>query len=272
MAQKRTIGGLWCGSVFAFLLSGELSESRAQPWHSDRRGVPEWHIDKSFEHDVFTFVRIRYHSVWGRRSWAIDHPESDLNFSYRLQELTSLKVDPEGKILELTDPELFNYPFVYLIEPGGLRFRDQEVKALRKYLLSGGFMMVDDFWGDYEWRNFYRQIKRVFPEREPQELPLTHPIFNCVFPLNEKPQIPNVGQGMRSQFTGVTWEGGPDGRPAHYKGIFDDKNRMMVVICHNTDLGDGWEWEGYNEYFFREFSEKKAYPLGINIVMYALTH
>ena len=174
MAKKLTLAGLWYGIIVAFLWMGELSESVAQPWRMDRRGVPEWQIDKSFESDVFTFVRIRYRSGWGRRdSWRIDYPESDLNFSYRLQELTSLKVDPEGKILELTDPDLFNYPFVYLIEPGGLRFSDEEVTALRKYLLGGGFMMVDDFWGEYEWRNFYRQFKRVFPEREPKELPLT---------------------------------------------------------------------------------------------------
>ena len=241
----------------------------------DRAGVPLWENDLEFSNDVFTFVRIKYQSVGGRNwrggKWRIDYPESDLNFSFRLQEMTSLKVDPNGKILELTDPELFNHPFVYLIEPGDLRFTEAEVKSLRTYLLGGGFLMVDDFWGESEWYNFYREIKRVFPNREPQELPLSHPIFNCVFPLDEKPQIPNVGLGMESRFHGITWERW-DAQEVHYKGIFDDNNRLMAVICHNTDLGDGWEWEGYNEYFFREFSEKKAYPLGINIVVYALTH
>jgi hypothetical protein len=150
-------------------------------------------------------------------------------------------------------------------------FQEEEVKNLRRYLLNGGFLMVDDFWGEDEWDNFYREIKRVFPEREPEELPLSHPVFNCVLPLNEKPQIPNVGLGIGSEWHHITWER-PDAKEVHIKGIFDDKGRMMVIICHNTDLGDGWEREGENEYYFREFSEKRAYPLGINIIFYAMTH
>jgi hypothetical protein len=256
------------------LIIGTLIPSTltSQPWRGDRSGVPNWENDIAFKTDVFTFVRIKFRSYgyYGNK-WAIDYPESDLNFSFRLQEMTSLKVNPNSIYLELTDPELFQHPFVYLIEPGELRFSQSEVKALRKYLLGGGFMMVDDFWGEREWFNFYREIKRVFPDREPEELPLSHPIFNCVFPLDEKPQIPNVGLGMQSRYHGITWEQ-PDAKEVHYKGVADDQGRLMMVICHNTDLGDGWEWEGYNEYYFREFSEKKAYPLGINIVVYALTH
>ena len=103
------------------------------------------------------------------------------------------------------------------------------------------------------------------------ELPLDHPIFHCVFDLKEKPQVPNVAQGIESEWTHITWERA-DAKEVHYKAIFDDKNRIMVMICHNTDLGDGWEREGESEYYFHEFSEKKAYPLGINIVFYAMTH
>jgi len=244
---------------------------------SDRGDVPEWSNEPGFEKDTFVFTRVQYDSGgrgrgWGRGGgdWATDYRDADLNFSYRLQQLTAMKVDPEGKVLRLTDLDLFNHPFLYMTETGGLRFDDDEVKALRRYLLSGGFLMVDDFWGEAQYQNFYDEIKRVFPEREPQELPLEHPIFHCVFDLKEKPQVPNFRTGEESQYTGVTWEG--DGRTPHYRGIFDDKGRMMVIICHNTDLGDGWEREGVYEYYFREFSEKKAYPLGINIVFYAMTH
>ena len=150
---------------------------------------------------------------------------------------------------------------------------EEEVEGLRKYLLNGGFLMVDDLWGESEWLNFYHEIKRVFPDREPVELPMEHPIFHSVFPLNltkQELQIPNVRTGTDSEYTGVTWE--RDGREVHIRGIFDDAGRMMAIICHNTDNGDGWEQEGANEYYFREFSEKKAYPLGINIVFYAMTH
>ncbi|MBM84362.1 MAG: transmembrane prediction [Planctomycetaceae bacterium] len=237
----------------------------------NRNGVPEWAVDPEFKDDVFTFVRVRYSSYRRGNAWRTDYPDSDLNFSYRLQQLTSMKVDPDGLILDLTDPELFNYPFLYMIEPGGLSFNEDEVTALRKYLLNGGFLMVDDFWGENEWHNFYYEIKRVFPNREPIELPPEHPIFHAVYDLKEKPQIPSIGAAQWGRTQGITWER-DDAREVHYKGIFDDKGRMMAIICHNTDLGDGWEREGEDPWYFREFSEKKAYPLGINIVFYAMTH
>ncbi len=244
---------------------------------SDRNGVPEWAVDPAFKKDLFTFVRVRYGSAgYGRRrggDWATDYPDSDLNFSFRLQQLTALKVNPEPIVLELTDEKLFDYPFLYMIEPGRLSFSEEEVVALRRYLLNGGFLMVDDFWGDDEYQNFYDEIKRVFPEpaQEPQELDVTHEIFRAVYPLKEKPQVPSIHAAIRGD-AAMSWERGADTREVHYKGIFDDKGRMMVIICHNTDLGDGWEREGEDEWYFREFSEKKAYPMGINIVFYAMTH
>jgi hypothetical protein len=242
----------------------------------DRNGLPEWEVAKGFESDVFTFVRIRYGSYGGRRGgrgggWSTDYPDSELNFSFRLQQLTSMKVDPHGKVLDLTDERLFDYPFIYMIEPGALSFEEAEVAALRKYLLNGGFLMVDDFWGEAEYANFYDEIKRVFPDREPIELDLSHPIFHCVYDLKEKPQLPSIGIAQAFRGTPVTWER-DDAKVPHYKAIFDDKGRIMVIICHNTDLGDGWEREGEDEWYFREFSEKKAYPMGINIVYYAMTH
>jgi hypothetical protein len=247
----------------------------AREMESHSTGTPEWKNPPAFKKDVFTFVRIKY--TRGRRGWGsaghwiTDAPDSDLNLSFRLQQMTSMKVDPDGRFLELTDPELFNYPFIYIVEPGGLRFEDEEVPILRRYLKSGGFLMVDDFWGEAEWENFNEQIHRVFPDREPVELPLEHPLFHCVFDIVEKPQIPNVRLGIASQWHHITWER-EDAKVPHYKAIFDDKGRIMVMACHNTDLGDGWEREGENEYYFREFSEKKAFPLGINIIFYAMTH
>lgn len=239
----------------------------------DRNGVPQWENNQQFKRDVFTFVRVRYTSDgsngWGRgwSRWATDYPDSDLNFSYRLHELTSLEVDPNGKILELTDEELFDYPFIYLIEPGSMSLSEDEVAGLRRYLLNGGFLMVDDFWGEWEWMNFYQNIKRVFPDREPVELPLEHEIFHCVYDLKQKPQVPSI----HAYYSGRTYER-PDATEPHYRGLFDDKGRLMAIICHNTDLGDGWEREGEDQGYFREFAEKWSYPLGINIVTYAMTH
>ncbi|MDA1276781.1 MAG: DUF4159 domain-containing protein [Verrucomicrobia bacterium] len=256
--------------------SGRRGGRRSQESFSARGAVPEWKIDPKFKTDVFTFARVEYTSSGGygwRSKWTTDYPDSDLNFSYRLQQVTSLKVDPNGKIVKLTDPELFDFPFIYIVEPGDMSLTEEEVDGLRRYLLNGGFLMVDDFWGEYEWNVFYHEIKRVFPDREPVELPMEHPIFHTVFPLKltkQELQIPNVRTGTYSQYTGQTWEG--DGRDVHLRGIFDDNGRMMAIICHNTDNGDGWEEEGTDPYYFREFSEKKAYPLGINIVFYAMTH
>lgn len=240
----------------------------------DRGGVPTWEVDERFPGDLFTFVRVRYDSEYGRGGgggWQTDYPDSDLNFSLRLQQLTTIKVNPNPIILDLTDESLHDYPFLYMIEPGSLAFSEEEVTALRDYCYSGGFMMVDDFWGDSQYENLRYELKRVFPDRDPIEVPIEHEIFQNVYPFKEKPQVPALGGARR----GISYEWSRDGSDTstpYYKAIFDDKDRIMVFICHNTDLGDGWEREGEDEEYFREFSVKKAYPMGINIVTYAMTH
>ena len=236
-----------------------------------RNGVPDWQVPPAFKSDVFTFARVRYGNRYGRPTWYTDAPDSDLNFAYRLQQMTSLKVDPAGKIVELTDDALFDYPFIYMLEVGGLEFTDAEVDALRRYLLNGGFLMVDDFWGVEAWENFREQMKRVFPDRETVDLPIDHAIFHSVYDLKYKPQVPGIDAARRLRGTNITWERS-DAQQVEYRGLFDDKGRMMAIICHNTDLGDGWEREGEEEWYFHEFSEKLAYPMGINIVFYAMTH
>ncbi len=236
-----------------------------------RNGVPDWKLDEKFKNDVFTFVRIRYRSQ-GRWGWHTDYPDADLNFSYRLQQLTSMHTDPDGVIIELTDPRLFDYPFIYLIEPGGIYLDDDERKALRTYLLNGGFLMVDDFWGDDEWEGFEYELKQVFPDRKWEDIPLEHPVFHCVYDLKERPQIPAIGYAHQMANGEIYSAQGYGTEEVHYRAVYDDNGRMMAFIGHNTDLGDGWEREGEDPWYFKEFSEKKAYPLGINIIFYAMTH
>lgn len=246
----------------------------------DRHGVPEWEVDEDFKDDVFTFVRIRYDSAFGFRrgggGWRTDYPTSDLNFSLRLQQLTSMKVNPTPIVLDLTDDRLFDYPFIYIIEPGALTFSEAEVQALRQYCLNGGFLMVDDFWGDSQYENLRLELERVFPDRKPHEVPLAHEIFHCVYDMKEKPQVPAINAAYRmqnGQWGSQEWSrDGSDTSTPHYRAITDDNDRIMVFICHNTDLGDGWEREGEQQWYFDEFSVKKAYPMGINIVTYAMTH
>ena len=243
--------------------------------------APNWTNDIAFDKDVFTFVRIIRdrdpYGSWSAGSWITDFPDSDLNLSFRLQQMTSMKVDPDGRVLRLTDPDLSNYPWIYMVEPGALLLRDEEVPVLRKYLLNGGVLMADDFWGEVHWRAFERQIKRVLPEREFVELPMDHPLFHCVFDLKgpkNKLQTPNYRTGENSQYNGVTWEyhDGEQCTEMHVRAILDDQGRIMVIATHNTDNGDGWEWEGNNHYYFEHFAEKTAYPLAINVLFYTMTH
>ena len=244
--------------------------------------TPVWTNAPGFQRDVFTFVRLKYGTYgratsrglyYGRTRWATDFPDADLNISWRVQQMTSLKLDPNGRALEISDPDLFRYPFTYIVEPGDLVFADEELPILRSYLLNGGFLMFDDFWGEAEWDNMAFEMSRVFPEREWVDLPRTHPISSCVFrpPPDLNLQCPNIGLGTDSQSHGITWEVS-DAREVHIRALLDDKGRIMCIATHNTDNGDGWEREGENEYYFREFAEKKAYPLGINIIFYAMTH
>lgn len=277
---RGSVYGLLALGVIVLLASTAASQRRWRRGPSseiDRRGVPDWEFDPQFAGEAFTFVRLQYDS-YGRRSrggyyrygsWATDWPDSDLNFSFRLQQLTSIRVNPKPIYLSLRDEELFDHPFLYLIEPGhGFYMTDEEVGNLRRYLDNGGFLMVDDFWGEQEWNHFYQQIKRVYPDREPVELPLEHPIFHIVYDLKEKPQVPSIHSWAGS---GLSYER-YDAEEVHYRAIFDDAGRMVSIICHNTDLGDGWEREGENEEYFHMYSEKQAYPMGINIVVYAMTH
>lgn len=244
-------------------------------WSSE---FPKWGVNGELANDVFTFARLRYNSSPGRRSrshgkWSTDYPDSDLNFSFRLQQLTSMQVNPNGTVVDIERDQLRHYPFVYMLEAGDIVLSDEEAKILRDYMLNGGFIMVDDFWGTREWENFHHALKQIWPDRDFQEVPLEHEIFQMVFPLKVKPQIPHISYSQMVIQRGITYEfDKPGSEVVHYRAIYDDKKRIVMFICWNTDTGEGWEQEGTDPWYFREFSEKYAYPLGINIVVYALTH
>ncbi len=241
----------------------------------DRSQYPNWENDQAFENDVFTFVRIQYDSYGGSRrgmNWDNDYPDCDWNFSARLHELTSMKVDPNGKVIRLTDPELFDHPFVFMSNVGNMSLGDDEVLAMRQYLLKGGFLMADDFWAPASWQHVRDTMKRVFPNRQPKELGPDHEIFHLVYELKGTPQVPSIRAWARGQ-TFEYWHGDPRGDEGpHFWGYFDDDGRLMALMCHNNDIADGWEREGENAEYFRDYSERVSYPLGINIITYAMTH
>ena len=274
VAQRR--GGFGGGGGYSEG-GGWISEDTRSPREvaSHSTGTPMWYNPKNFDRDVFTFARVKYdRGGFGRRGggWTTDTPDSDLNLSFRLQQMTAMRTSPDGRFIRLTDPDLADYPFIYIVEPGGLFLRDDEVAALRKYLLNGGFLMLDDFWGDSEWANMEHELKKVFPDRSFKDLPLEHPIYHCVFEIPAKSQVPGISSWYSTG--GDTAERNHDGdtRTVHHRVISDDKGRIMVMATHNTDNGDGWEREGENTEYFEKFSEKIAYPLGINIIFYVMTH
>ena len=225
------------------------------------------HANEADDSDLFTFVRLRYTGAgrWWGSGWDVDLPASDRNFIRKLAQATNIPVASREKIISVGSPELFNYPFAYILEVGSLNLSSAEAANLREYLLRGGFIMVDDFHGGAEWHNFYRQLKKIFPEREPEDIPMTHRLFNCLFDIDTLVQIP----GLRSLFNGRTYER-RDGYPAYCRGVYDDKGRLMMMINFNTDIGDAWE-HAAEGFYPRELSDM-AYRMGINAVVYALTH
>ena len=240
----------------------------------DRSDYPQWEVADEFQNDVFTFARIQYDGR-GRTPdarWNNDYPDADLNFSFRLQQLTAMEVDPDGVVVRLDDEKLFNYPFAFMVGVTGVNFSPDEAAGLRKYLLNGGFLMVDDFWTPSEWRHIEFEMKKVFPNVTAVELTRDHPIFHLVYELQGIPRCPSIRAWERGD-TFEYWHGDPEGdEDPHFMGYHDPDGRLVAVMCLNNDICDGWEREGENKEFFNLFSQRVSYPLGINIVVYAMSH
>jgi hypothetical protein len=221
----------------------------------------------------WAFVRIRYtaHTLppsyrleWGQ-PWAIDAPAAEQNLSRRIKTVTAIEVgDPI--VLTLEDPRIWEYPWIYIVEPGNLSLTEAEVPLLREFLLRGGTLTFDDFHGPYEWENLAAELKRVFPDRPIVDLPSSHSIFTCFYKIDRYPQIPGLG----SFYAGRTWEKG--GLVPHLRAVLDDQQRPMVLINWNTDMGDGWEWSNAEDVPGYIQHTAEAYRMMINEVIYSLTH
>jgi len=230
-------------------------------------GTPEWFNDAGFEVDVFTFARLRYdrapRPATGRRgSWTTDLPDADLNLSYRLQQMTSIRVDPDGRLLRATDDDLAEYPFLFASAPGAMGLTEQEKLALRNYLLNGGFLLMTDYWGEADQAYIERLFEQeILPGYRFGELPIEHPLYRAIFPIREKAQVPNIHVGIKIPGTRI-----------QHRVLFDRQGRIMVLGLHNSDDSDGWEREGEDREYFEKYAEKIAYPLAINIIFYVMTH
>jgi len=230
--------------------------------------------DSRFAGLQWTFVRIKYSAntqpgryrmeYWGE-PWATDGPAAEQNLSRRVRSTTAIQVgDPI--VLTLEDPTLWQYPWIYFVEPGNLELTEKEVPILREFLLRGGTATFDDFHGPFEWESLVAQLKRVFPDRPIVEIERGHPIYSCFYKLDGYPQVPGIGSFMQ----GRMWEKG--GFVAHLRAIMDDRDRPMVLINWNTDMGDGWEWSNAEDMPGYVQHTRTAYRIGINEIIYTLTH
>ena len=229
----------------------------------------------------FQFCRIIFNGGFGGDnqggSWNVDWPRADINLSVRLSELTKTTVgmvadgEPNHLLLRLTDEVLYQCPFIMMTEVGSASISEAEGAKLRDYLLKGGFLWADDFWGSYAWQWWEAQLRRVLPADQYPivELPRDHPLFHSQFQVQRTPQIASINFWAGSG--GNTSERGADSAEVHTRAILDDKGRIMVLSTHNTDLGDSFEREGDDPEYFRTMSVP-GYSFGINVLVYAMTH
>jgi hypothetical protein len=251
------------------LVSGQRGNDRAD-FRSPRT------VQSGGRKGEFTFARLRYSSGddWrrgygygGYASWATDYPKADYQFIQGLRSWvrSGLVISDHPVAISIHEPDLLRYPLIYIVEPGRMDLTREDATGLREYLLRGGFLILDDFWGNYEWENVRLQLLRIFPEYQPREIPLDHPIFHCYFDIEEILQIPNF---QNIVYWGRTDEKG--GTVPSYWGLFDESDRLMVFIGRNVDNGDAWEWIDDPRYPLKY--GLGAYKIGANVIFYAMTH
>jgi hypothetical protein len=217
----------------------------------------------------FYFARLAYSDAFGfgrrfRGSWLTDYPEAETHLLQGLGRLTRLALGPEGVAVDLSSDAVMDYPWIYAVEVGHWQLNDDEAARLREYLLRGGFLMVDDFWGTREWTVFLDSMQRVFPDRLITELEDDNEVLHLLYQLTRDIQIPGISYVR----TGVTWQ--RDGRVPHWRGIYDDEGRLMVAINFNMDLGDAWEHA--DNPLYPEPMTTLAYRFAINYILYSMTH
>jgi hypothetical protein len=226
----------------------------------------------------FQLVRLVYSGNYmdRGRSWTTDAPEAEYHLSQGIRRLTRINtIDPEReepvRPIQTTDPDFFDHPFLYAVEVGRWYLDDQEAGRIREYLDRGGFMMVDDFHGDEQWQGFYESFRRIFPDKELQEIPPEHEVFHVLFDLSQKVRDKTQIPGLAAlRFGGTCEECNRGGDVPHWRGVFDDTGRLMMVINFNMDLGDSWELADRPDY--PQALTALGYRFGISYALYAMTH
>jgi hypothetical protein len=230
---------------------------------SQTRGQPMQARDGEFYFTRLAYADARGGGGW-RGAWLTDYPEAEYHLLQGLSRLTRLQTGSQGRQVSLTDDELMDYPWLYAVEVGRWYLGDSEAAKLREYLLRGGFLMVDDFWGTYEWSVFLESMKRVFPDRPILEIEEGNELLHVLYDLDQRIQIP----GQDYVYSGRTWQ--QDGVTPHWRGIYDDQGRLMVAINFNMDMGDAWEHA--DDPAYPNPMTALAYRFAVNYVIYAMTH
>jgi hypothetical protein len=212
--------------------------------------------------------------LWER--WETDYPQAEQNLGRRLNQLTRIVSARQPAVRRLTAPDLGDFPLLFMSDVGYMRFTREETEGLRAYLEKGGFLWVDDFWGDAEWASFERFMRQVLPRTQWRVVQPTHPIFSIVFDIEEMPQIPArsfVFDGSQETAESPWAHRPPAGslRTPSMRGYFDEDGRLLAVGTHNTDIADGWEREAYGQWYFERFSTQ-SYRVAVNVITYVLTH
>jgi len=245
---------------------------RGRFFEAVRSATPE-----SFD-GAFNFCRVMFSMArdGDGSNWAVDYPRADVNLSIRLSELTKTRIstdatgEPNHLVLSLTDPLLFDCPFIMMTEVGAAYISPEEAAKLREYLKKGGFLWADDFWGSYAWDHWVTEFRKVLPANEYPifELPKDHPLYRAQFQISKVPQIASINFWAG---TGGTSERYEDSAVPHAMGVADSKGRLLVLMTHNTDFGDSWEREGDDPNYFYQFSVN-GYAFGINVLLYSMSH
>jgi hypothetical protein len=201
----------------------------------------------------------------GGTSWSQDYPRADRHFAQALRRLTRIHVRSVEQPVNLdNEDDVYNWPWLCAGEMGDWKLTAAQAKTLREYLLRGGFLMLDDFWGTEEWDRFKESMDRVFPERPIVEVEDADAIFHTVYDLDDRYQVP----GQWALRRGTTYRN--DGSVPHWRGIYDDDGRLMVAMSFNSDIGDSWEWADDPSY--PEKYSALGIRIGVNYVVYSMTH
>jgi hypothetical protein len=273
------VGGIAIGTLFAF-----QQPFREFPGVEYRRGEIPIPAD-AFQHTEWAFARLMYPpapggrygrgfgygygyrgTLWteGNSIWTQDYPRADRHFSLALRRLTRLDAREAEEAVNLDEGSVYDWPWLYAVQTGHWRLTDTQAAQMREFLLRGGFFMADDFWGPAEWEVFMQSMRKIFPDRQVVELENPDPIFHTVYDLNNRYQVASEGSVQR----GRSWK--CDGCPDHWRGVFDDHGRLMVAITFQSDVGDSWEWA--DAPYYPERYAALGIRIGVNYVIYAMTH